>query len=85
MPLGALSPLVDATVDLRGLVSDSSDLVLATRGIAEDLMSGFEFIEPWQIDREGRLRTRYFYRDRIAPIEKWASARGVETSDETSN
>lgn len=76
------SPLVDFTIDVGAARADGTDLLLAVRSISEDLMSGFEFIEPMQIDRDGRLRTRSFYRDRIPAIESWAAGRQVQTTDE---
>jgi hypothetical protein len=81
--LEGVTPLVDLTLNLRSAASDGVDLLLTARSLAEDLMSGFEFIEPYQIDRSGRLRTRYFYNGRVADIERWAEAHGVETTTET--
>jgi hypothetical protein len=81
-PLEGQTALVDMTVNLRSLLSSGIDLLLSARSLAEDLMSWFEFIEPLQIDRDGRLRIRYFFGARHAAIEAWATEHGVETTNE---
>lgn len=81
-PLVGVSSIADLTLDLAAILDNGRDLLLAARGLTEDLLSGFEFIEPDQIDREGSLRIKYFPKRQHDKLRDWAGAHKTVTTEE---
>lgn len=77
-------PTSDHTIDLDGIRSSKTELLIATRSVSTDLMQAMGRAECWQIDADGRLRHRYFdlltAEQRLRP---WAEHEGLDLSDET--
>lgn len=82
-PLNGSTSIADFTVNLISIVEDGRDLLHAARGLSEDLLSVFEFIEPSQIDREGSLRIRYFSKSRHDRLRRWAGEHGTTITEES--
>ena len=82
-PLSGSTSIANLTVNLTAIVEDGRDLLLAARGLSEDLLSEFEYIGPTQIDLDGSLRIKYFSSDRQGKIREWAAGHNVVVTEET--
>ncbi|TJZ95308.1 AlbA family DNA-binding domain-containing protein [Actinacidiphila oryziradicis] len=81
----ALSPPVATDVfDIDDLAEDGPALVAAAAGLATDLIQYFGYPEVLQMTNDGRIRTKYWSRERYGPqVMAWAATAGVELTDET--
>ncbi len=74
--------LVSATVSLPAVHASGTDLLLTAKRITSDLEMAFGVLGPPQINSTGALRAKYFYRDRVDGLGKWATAWGVEMTED---
>lgn len=73
---------VATTVSLPTIHNSATDLLLTTKRIAADLEMAFGVLGPPQIDPNGAVRQRYFYRDKGEWLRKWAVAWTVEVAED---
>jgi hypothetical protein len=74
--------LVSATVSLPAVHASGTDLLLTAKRITSDIEMAFGVLGPPQINATGALRSKYFYRDKADGLGKWATAWGVEMTED---
>ncbi len=70
------------TLSLSAVRTSAIDLLLVARHVTAELESAFGVLGPPQINREGAVRWRYFYRSRHDWLREWAAEWDVEVLDD---
>ncbi len=75
-------PIAQAVADLDDIASSTRDLLITVHAALTDLVQSFGVAELAQLTNDGRIRTLYWNRDRLAYVQRWAETHGVELTDE---
>jgi schlafen family protein len=75
--------LTERVFPLDEIATEGSSLVTATYILATDLFQAFGHSEALQLDRDGRIRIRYWSRPLHEDLRSWAGQANVKVSEET--